>query len=601
MGLLKRNAADRFDFDIFFNHPFIRPVVEEPPTARVRTSPVKVPSADRGSRNTTPVATEAKSLANPTQSREPTQNKSDVPSSLGSNTNYKTRPGENIPTSPMKAGTSGRKTSPTSTKPISTTPRGQQPGVAQSPNPRQQYTSNADNKSKNPVPVQNRETMSNPKQPNDSKNGKPSQNTDTTKVGVKRHGSGGSGSSPDQDDFVMVPTDLTKDAAEVRKHKRDSFANNQVPTANRRHTVSGTSPLVTRPSHLPGVGINQNPQNEPIPVPTQKLAYQQIQESLIRSRTRSGESAMSGISSTGSEGASTLGPLPEEGTLRTLATASNRLPETGVLRKSPTSSPSHHLKSRRVSAPPQQIPDICQLSPPSIQFTLGNTPPTGLGVYQSAVGGRRRTSSSSSTQSCGTPPPPVQWQISPNSPIVGTGATGRITPTMTSPVRRHTVGNRTEPINSQAAGSTQIGFYNNPNGSTLSPILGSPNKTTTEGGTLEGVDNNAQKDIPDVPSTQSNVRPRSGSNTSCGTGRPRSNSNTSKAVMQWQGGSDAEINLSDAVSEAIEGGRLRHAGSDLQFPAGRNVVVNFGAQQPFSGLFDRSSKSKTLVEVITVY
>ena len=107
---------------------------------------------------------------------------------------------------------------------------------------------------------------------------------------------------------------------------------------------------------------------------------------------------------------------------------------------------------------------------------------------------------------------------------------------------------------------------------------------------MEGGDNNSQKDIPDVPVTQSNVRPRSGSNTSCGTGRPRSNSSASKAVMHWQGGSEAEINLSDAVSEAIEGGRLRQTGSDLQFPAGRNVVVNFGAQQPFSGLFDRSSK-----------
>ena len=75
-----------------------------------------------------------------------------------------------------------------------------------------------------PSKIQNRETTSNPKQPTDSKNGKPSQSTDTTKVAIKRHGSGGSGSSPDQDDFVMVPTDLTKDAAEVRKHKRDSFA-----------------------------------------------------------------------------------------------------------------------------------------------------------------------------------------------------------------------------------------------------------------------------------------------------------------------------------------------------------------------------------------
>jgi hypothetical protein len=47
---------------------------------------------------------------------------------------------------------------------------------------------------------------------------------DSTKEAVKRHGSGGSGSSPDQEDFVMVPADLTKDAAEIRKHKRDTFA-----------------------------------------------------------------------------------------------------------------------------------------------------------------------------------------------------------------------------------------------------------------------------------------------------------------------------------------------------------------------------------------
>ena len=138
MGLLKRNAADRFDFDIFFNHPFIRPVVEEPSIARVRTSPVKVPSAERGSRNTTPVATETKPIATPTQSREPTQNKSEVPSSVGSNTNNKTRTGENSPTSPMRPSIGGRKTSPTASKPINTAPRGQQPGISQSPNPGKQ-------------------------------------------------------------------------------------------------------------------------------------------------------------------------------------------------------------------------------------------------------------------------------------------------------------------------------------------------------------------------------------------------------------------------------------------------------------------------------
>ena len=45
----------------------------------------------------------------------------------------------------------------------------------------------------------------------------------TTKDTVKRHGSGGSASSPDHEDFVMVPADMTKDAAEVRKHNRDTF------------------------------------------------------------------------------------------------------------------------------------------------------------------------------------------------------------------------------------------------------------------------------------------------------------------------------------------------------------------------------------------
>ena len=142
MGLLKRNAADRFDFEIFFNHPFIRPAVEAPSNTRVRTSPVKVPSTDRGSRNTTPVATDAKPITTPTKSKEPTQNKSEVPSSAVANTNTKTRYGENAPSSPMKPGIGGRKLSPTTSKPMTTTPRGQQPGVGQSPNPNKQFASN---------------------------------------------------------------------------------------------------------------------------------------------------------------------------------------------------------------------------------------------------------------------------------------------------------------------------------------------------------------------------------------------------------------------------------------------------------------------------
>ena len=63
------------------------------------------------------------------------------------------------------------------------------------------------------VPVQ-------PMESSDNKSGEP---LHLTKDTVKRHGSGGSGSSPDHEDFVMVPADLTKDAAEVRKNNRDVF------------------------------------------------------------------------------------------------------------------------------------------------------------------------------------------------------------------------------------------------------------------------------------------------------------------------------------------------------------------------------------------
>lgn len=67
-GLLKRDARDRIDFDTFFNHPFIRPVVPAapppPPTPPVSTGskrspppssqPVNVPSSAPVSNSTTP-------------------------------------------------------------------------------------------------------------------------------------------------------------------------------------------------------------------------------------------------------------------------------------------------------------------------------------------------------------------------------------------------------------------------------------------------------------------------------------------------------------------------------------------------------------------
>lgn len=162
--------------------------------------------------------------------------------------------------------------------------------------------------------------------------------------------------------------------------------------AARRHTVSGPG---DRPNNLP---MQMGPSTEPIPVPTQKAAYQQIQASLVRSRSRSGDSvsAMSGISS--ASGGSTLGPLPED---RLAGFVPEQSP--GGVRKharvSPLASPKspaaarHLTATRRISAPPlTNVPDICQLSPPNVQFILGGTPPTTTTGFSH----RRRTSSSSS-------------------------------------------------------------------------------------------------------------------------------------------------------------------------------------------------------------
>ena len=243
----------------------------------------------------------------------------------------------------------------------------------------------------------------------------------------------------------MVPEDMTLDAAESRKirtlrqqqqqaQQAGGGGNRPSPATMRRHTVTGA----VRPQTLPV----QMGNTEPIPVPSQKANYQQIQASLIRSRSKSGDSvsAMSGVSS--ASGGSTLGPLPEERSLQEASPAVVRRSRASSL-SSPASSPKSPCgkgKTRRIAAAP--IPDICQLTPPPLQYTMG-TPP---------LGHRRRTSSSSS---CGTPPPNMQWQISPSR----LGA-----PSLTSPVR-------TRPISANPL---------HPNVPCLSPILGSPNKGSQE-------------------------------------------------------------------------------------------------------------------------
>ena len=115
-----------------------------------------------------------------------------------------------------------------------------------------------------------------------------------------------------------------------------------------------------------------------------------------RSRSRSGDSvsAMSGISSASTS--DTLGPLPTEGA-----------------GGGATGKPAGQKSESSAAVPPRKssmmaIPDICQMSPPAVQFSMPHSTAQGFGP-----GHRRRTSSSSS---CGTPPPNMQWQISPGSP-----------------------------------------------------------------------------------------------------------------------------------------------------------------------------------------
>ena len=97
-------------------------------------------------------------------------------------------------------------------------------------------------------------------------------------------------SSPEtESDFVMVPTSLAMDSAEAarkaaqaRQMARQAAA--QMNAGSRRHTVSGPHPGAVSPA---SVAVQQRPVHlpmvrEPMPVPSQKDNYQQLQQSLMR-------------------------------------------------------------------------------------------------------------------------------------------------------------------------------------------------------------------------------------------------------------------------------------------------------------------------------
>jgi hypothetical protein len=123
----------------------------------------------------------------------------------------------------------------------------------------------------------------------------------------------------------------------------------QPSPAARRHTTG------SRPSNLPlATGAHQI---EPVPVPTQKAAYLQIQQSLIQMRSRTDSvSAMSGISTASKS--STLGPLPEE-RAATSKQARSGSPGSGPGCAVKPGDNSGSAKMRRYSAPP--VPDIFQV------------------------------------------------------------------------------------------------------------------------------------------------------------------------------------------------------------------------------------------------
>nr|CAD7198320.1 unnamed protein product [Timema douglasi] len=178
---------------------------------------------------------------------------------------------------------------------------------------------------------------------------------------VQARGQGSFSSPEETDDFVLVPANIPSD------HSSDSGQ------LDNRHKIGACIAIASppRPSFLPI--------SEPIPVPTQRKAYEN------------------------------LGPSPSP-------------TKSSVPRSQPINMKRGSNDSNR--APP----DLSSLSPPSVQFMIG-TPPS--------LGGRRRSASGSS---CETPPPVTTWQVSPVSAgrLTPTGSplrrSGDISPLLSGPL-----------------------------------------------------------------------------------------------------------------------------------------------------------------------
>lgn len=233
-----------------------------------------------------------------------------------------------------------------------------------------------------------------------------------------------SSTPPEEQDFVMVPASLGPDDQPGRWQSDDSGSGSPKTTVATTPAMGaqadGGSP---RPSFLAvralersgALGVSSY-RTEPIPVPSQKLAYEQMQRSLVRARSCG--------SSSSSVGAAALPPSPDEGPPR-----SPKLMQ--VERRDSVGSNSSDLGRR--------TPDFANMSPPNVQFHIG-TPPSG---------GRRRHLSG------GTPP---------------RARHGIPLPTVGSPLRRHVCAGNAN----QLAGLASLASAGANANQVLSPILGSP-------------------------------------------------------------------------------------------------------------------------------
>lgn len=236
-------------------------------------------------------------------------------------------------------------------------------------------------------------------------------------------------STPEEQDFVMVPASLSVD----EQHGSPKWQSDDSGSGSSKAIAATPTPAMAaamgaqaeggspRPSFLAVRALERSGalvssyRTEPIPVPSQKQAYEQMQRSLGRARSCGSSSSSVGAAQP---------PSPDE-----VPPRSPKLMQ--VERRDSVGSNSSDLGRR--------TPDFANMSPPNVQFHIG-TPPSG---------GRRRHLSG------GTPP---------------RARHGIPMPTSGSPLRRHLCSGNAN----QLAGLATLAAGGGNANQVLSPILGSP-------------------------------------------------------------------------------------------------------------------------------